>query len=241
MQQRFQEELGDILWYISDIATCCNLDLDAVAVSNREKCEHRWGKKTHLADFFDAKFPDDEQFPRVMIFKVSEIVGGTAKLALKGFGTDWIQIGARVTDNAHTDDGYRFHDVLHLAHVAVLGWSPVFRSLLNRKRKSNKKMDEVEDGARAIILEEALTALVYEHAREVAFFKDEQCVPFELLKLIERITGALEVSRATYDLWNQAILVGYAAWRSVNENKGGYLKCDMTKKELRYAKTEGEL
>ena len=38
-------------------------------------------------------------------------------------------LGDPVTDNTHDDDGYRFHDVMHLANMAVLGWSPVMRSL----------------------------------------------------------------------------------------------------------------
>ena len=58
-------------------------------------------------------------------------------------------IGDSLSDNAYVDDGYRFHDVMHLAHMAVLGWSPVMRNLLKLKRKSQPTIDEVEDGARA--------------------------------------------------------------------------------------------
>ena len=44
--------------------------------------------------------------------------------------------GAELTDNAYDPDGYRFHDVFHFAYAAVLGWSPITRALLRRKRKS---------------------------------------------------------------------------------------------------------
>jgi hypothetical protein len=45
-------------------------------------------------------------------------------------------LGDDLTDNAYVDDGYRFHDVIHLALIAHLGWSPVVRGLMRRKRKS---------------------------------------------------------------------------------------------------------
>lgn len=240
-EKRLQDKLGDILWYVSNICTCLGLQLDEVAQDNLEKCDRRWGKKTHEPTFFDAEYPHDEQFPRVMILRARETKSGVAKIEQKGAGSDWLQIGARVTDNAHTDDGYRFHDVLHFAYVAVLGWSPVVRALMNRKRKSNANVDEVEDGARAINLEEALTALVYEHAKDAAFFENEEYVPFELLKLIERLTRGLEVNSATYDLWNGAILQGYSVWRQIKANKGGYVKCDMSARKLMFAKSEAEL
>ena len=240
-QKRMEDKLGDILWYVSNIATCMGLSLDGVAQANLDKCDRRWGKKTHAPIFFDAEFGPEEQFPRLMILKASETKKGLAKLSQKGAGSDWHQLGARVTDNSHSDDGYRFHDVLHLAYVAVLGWSPVMRALMNRKRKSSPRTDEVEDGARAINLEEALTALVYEHARESEFFATEKYVPFELLKLIERLTRGLEVNQATYDLWNSAVLQGYHAWREVMKHHGGFLKCDMVARKLVFAETEAEL
>ena len=43
--------------------------------------------------------------------------------------TDSQRLGNDLMDNAYEDDGYRFHDVFHLACAAVLGWSPVLRAL----------------------------------------------------------------------------------------------------------------
>ena len=241
-EARYSDKIGDALWYLSTIATSLNLDLDEVANKNLEKCRTRWGDKAHDPPFFDAGFPVDEQFPRTMIFRVSDPKKGTAKFDIKLADGTWMQIGARVTDNSRIDDGYRFHDVLHLGYVAVLGWSPVIRSLMNRKRKSNPTIDEVEDGARAANLEEALTALIYEHAREVEFFKDETtAIPFELLKLVERLTRGLEVHKATYELWNRAILTGYAAWREVVASRKGFLRCNMERRELTFATNDVDL
>ena len=42
-----------------------------------------------------------------------------------------------LTDNAHVKDGYGYHDVIHLAFAAVLGWSPLVRRMLKAKRKRN--------------------------------------------------------------------------------------------------------
>ena len=78
-----------------------------------------------------------------------------------------ILVGDAVTDNSWEPDGYRFHDVLHLAHAGILGWSPVLRRMLNRKRKYDRRIDEVEDGARAAIVEEAIAKLVHSYARSV--------------------------------------------------------------------------
>jgi hypothetical protein len=54
-----------------------------------------------------------------------------------------------MADNAYERAGYRFHDVFHLAFAAVLGWSPITRALLKRKRKSSPEVDEVEDRGRS--------------------------------------------------------------------------------------------
>jgi len=66
----------------------------------------------------------------------------------------WL-LGNVLGDNAHDDDGYGWHDAFHLAHMAVLGWSPVIRGLLGRTRKEDPATDDVEDGGRAIAIEEA--------------------------------------------------------------------------------------
>jgi len=39
---KIEKELGDVLWYVSDIATLCKLTLDKVAVTNIEKLRRRY-------------------------------------------------------------------------------------------------------------------------------------------------------------------------------------------------------
>ena len=140
---------------------------------------------------------------------------------------DGQRLGDPLTDNAHEPDEYRFHDVFHLAHAAVLGWSPVLRSLMRRKRKYDPKVDEVEDGARAIALEEGLTALVFRVAEGSQFFSGARHVDTWLLDAVRRIVSQLEVRVRTANEWEIAILTGYEVWRQVKENGGGLVRCDL--------------
>jgi len=78
-------------------------------------------------------------------------------------------IGDRLKYNANETDHYGFHDVFHLAYVAHLGWSPVIRSLLKVKRKSVRAVDENEDGARAMIIEEGIATWIFNHAKKRDF------------------------------------------------------------------------
>src|SRR5439155_4028270 len=90
--------------------------------------------------------------------------------------------GDPLDDNSYEEDGYRFHDAFHLANAAVLGWSPVTRALLRRKRKSDLLVDRVEDGARAIAHEEGLTAFIFSEASGHKFFLGADRVDWDLLK-----------------------------------------------------------
>jgi hypothetical protein len=54
--------------------------------------------------------------------------------------------------------------VFHIYHSVSLGWSPVARSWLKRKRKSDLDVDENEDGRRAIVVEEGIAALAFDYA-----------------------------------------------------------------------------
>jgi len=113
---------------------------------------------------FDSGYPEHERFAASFTIQFEELVEGDVvrvRASLNG-----VQMGQTLTDNSYEDDGYRFHDVFHLACVAGLGWSPVTRRNLGLKRKSDPRVDEVEDGGRAIVIEEGLTALIFSYALE---------------------------------------------------------------------------
>jgi hypothetical protein len=138
-----------------------------------------------------------------------------------------VQVGDKLRDNSYDDDGYRFHDVFHLAHAAKLGWSPTLRRLLKRKRKSVPQVDEVEDGGRAGAIDEAIVAFVFDYARTHRFLEDVDAVDYSLLRTIKSLVSQLEVSVRSPLEWEQAILAGYKVWRGVREQGRGRIRVDL--------------
>src|SRR3954470_7217365 len=66
-RNRFAEELGDVMWYVADLATKLGFDLNQIAELNLEKSRHRWGRRcglTELRPAFDEGYPDDQRLPR---------------------------------------------------------------------------------------------------------------------------------------------------------------------------------
>ena len=234
--ERVAEELGDILWYVAQTATKFDLDLTQVAHQNLHKTRARWGvTQDARARAFDAAFPPDERFPRQL---VADFRPRTAKGSrqTKVF-VDGVQMGDPLTDNAYQPDGYRFHDVFHLACAAVLGWSPVVRKLLRRKRRSNPKIDEVEDGGRAIATEEGISALVFAYARDHKWLDGVKSIDYDILKAIRIMTSSFEVAVCTTGEWERAILMGYETWKQVEDNQGGKVSLDLDKAAIRFLGT----
>ena len=158
-RERFAEELGDMMWYLSNVATKFGLSLEEIASQNLAKCEQRFGASASDVQF-DASLPDTEQFPRQFQVDFNTVHDQDDKPRMLAYYKGE-PFGDPLTDNAYERDGYRFHDVFHLAFAAVLGWSPITRSLLKRKRRSNPDVDEVEDGGRAKAIEEGISALIF--------------------------------------------------------------------------------
>jgi NTP pyrophosphatase (non-canonical NTP hydrolase) len=238
-RDRVVEELGDILWYIAETATKFGIDLNQVAEGNLKKTRARWGSSDHDGVLFDAKvhafdasFPEHERFPRRFVADFRPRVEDGAEKA-RVF-VDGKQMGDLLTDNAHTPDGYRFHDVFHLACAAVLGWSPVIRKHLGCKRRSDPKIDEVEDGGRAIVTEEGISALVFAYARDHKSLDGVKSVDYDLLKAIRIMTSSFEVAVCTTGEWERAILMGYGVWKKVERNQGGKIDLDLDKRTISY-------
>jgi NTP pyrophosphatase (non-canonical NTP hydrolase) len=233
---RAEEELGDILWYVSNIASRLDLSLSTIASKNLQKTGERWpiGNESHeMFPSLDDSYPPSEQLPKTITIRVQEHEKGKKARMLLEDGTP---LGDPLTDNAYEDDGYRFHDVLHFGHYAVLGWSPVIRGLLNRKRKSVKSTDEVEDGARAAILEELIVAFIYSNARERKYYDGVRHLDSDLLATIKRLVAHLEVNRRRGKDWEEAILKGYAAFRHMIATRDAVFQLDMSAREIRILK-----
>jgi hypothetical protein len=115
-----------------------------------------------------------------------------------------ILLGDRLTDSHLPEDDYRFHDVFHLAHAAVLGWSPTTRALLKIKRKSRPETDENEDGARANLIEEGLTTWIFEMAKRHHFFANTPQLGLDLLKAVKSFVRGYEADQLPLWLWERA-------------------------------------
>jgi hypothetical protein len=253
--ERLLEKLGVIFWNITAIARRLKLSLSSIAQENLDRTKTLFGASSSAPDFWDNELDADEQLPRRISLRFSESVRNnlaTVRMAVKTEDGLWLPIGNPLNDNSHVEDDYRFHDVLHLAYVAVLGWSPVMRALLGVKRKSSIVFDRVEDGARAILLEEALTGIIYEAASDNALFKNSTKLERRLLLTVKRLTRNLEVSARTYDQWTAAILAGYSVFREITESARsrthtyekaihiGLVYVDMHKKIIRFESSGSE-
>lgn len=231
-KDRVAEELGDLLWYIANVAAKFDLKLDDVAQANLKKTRDRWGDQNTSAIIFDAEHEEHERLPRRFEVELSEVlVKGRRKIRARMNGK---QIGDDLTDNADDPDGYRFHDVFHLGYVAVLGWSPVIRKLLKRKRKSNLQVDEVQDGGRAQVIDEGVAALVFDYAKGHNWLNGVSDLDYQLLRTIKGVTSLLEVRERSMGEWQQAILLGFEVWRQVLSAGGGKILVDQDEKSLTY-------
>jgi NTP pyrophosphatase (non-canonical NTP hydrolase) len=237
-----KEELGDVLWYLSNIADRFDIKLDDVAFANLQKIQNRWPPQDDRDDpkpkfLFDERFPADEQIPRraTVRFEDAQVDGrGVVRISFTDGGA---AAGNPLTDNSYTDDGYRFHDAFHLAYAAVLGWSPVLRSLWRIKRKSKPRVDEVEDGGRAQVIEEGVAALVFSDAKDRRLYEHAQRVDSGVLRIIKNMTAHLEVSIRSYREWQSAILQGYEVFRQLQDNNGGYVTIDLVQRTVVYCRS----
>lgn len=233
-KDRIAEELGDILWYVSNIASKTQLDLEDIAGMNLHKIGRRWLAPQHAVGgrrrLFDDSFPVGQQFPRQFRIYIEEVeVEGKVKVAMQ---MDGQPLGDPLTDNAYEEDGYRYHDIFHLGYAAVLGWSPVIRKLMGRKRKSDPKTDEIEDGGRATAIEEGISALVFDYARDHSFLENVDHVSYETLRTVTQLTRHLEVAECSENEWQNAILQGFAVWRQFRFHRRGVLVGNLVKRTI---------
>lgn len=231
-KERVSEELGDLLWYIANIATKFDLTLDDIATANLDKVKARWTTKHTEPLCFDTMLPEGERLPRRFEVELVDVEAGHGRRVRVFINGQ--QFGSDLTDNAYDPDGYRFHDVFHFAYAAVLGWSPITRALFRRKRKSCPIVDEVEDGGRAAVIEEGIAALVFDYATRHHMLDGVNVLDFQLLRTIKGMTSHLEVKQCTTGEWEQAILQGFSVWRDVLAKGGGHISVDLDQRRIDY-------
>jgi predicted Rdx family selenoprotein len=199
--------------------------------NNLIKCEQRWATSRTELPPFDEGYPEHECLPRQLQIDFNTIHDADDKPRMNAYYKGK-QFGNGLTDNAYERDGYRFHDVLHLAFTAVLGWSPITRSLLERKRRSKPEVDEVEDGGRAKAIEEGISALIFTYAKDYNWLEGKASVSSELLRTIKSMTAHLEIARCSTGDWERAILQGFAVWREIKRRGGGTLLLDLDRRTV---------
>jgi NTP pyrophosphatase (non-canonical NTP hydrolase) len=235
--------LGEIAWHLSAIATLVNLSMNDVVKRNVDKVSFRADRGTPTPHYDSVRGPK-EQLPRKFAVSFVSLGPNRSRMYLNGK-----QLGDDLTDNAYEDDGYRFHDAWHLAHVAHLGWSPVIRKLMGRKRKSGDGLiDEVEDGARAQIVEElVLKAIHSEGARlasessrcstdgPVRTFPNRSVITFRLLKSLSEYVKGLEVAANRYWEWENAIFDGSDLYFQLRAETQGTVTIDMSSRSISFS------
>lgn len=215
--------------YLQALAST-GLSLISVSRYNLGKAKGRFVKppKDSLPTF-DSEFEEEEQIPRKFEIHITQRKSGRTWLQWNG-----VFIGAPLSDNILDEDGYRFHDVFHFAHAAILHWSPTFRALINQKRKSDPTVDDSQDGGRAIVVEEGLSAWLFSYAKGLNYFEGHNTISFDVLKVIQKFVHGYEVEQCPLKLWEDAILQGYSVFRQVRDNRGGIVIGDRDNRSLTY-------
>ena len=233
--------LGEIAWHVSALASIYGLSLGEIARRNIDKVSFRLNRDSPTP-LHDAEYSPLEQLPRILEVTFVTVSEGRSRMYVEGK-----QLGDDLTDNAYDDDGYRFHDVMHLANAAKLGWSPVLRGLLGRKRKSHPRVDEVEDGARAMIVEEAVIKFIHSEGERLArlkgthmgegptrLFPSKREITFRFLKLIHNLVADLEVEKNRYWEWEDAIIEGYSIFDLLRREGQGTVSLDLNTRAITF-------
>ena len=232
VSQNSEANISSFLKVFFDLINLIKIDFSQVLGANIEKVSSRFIRpKNSDLPVFDVDYPDFEQLPQK--FEIEFVKRTLSSQAIRMNG---IFLGSPLTDNIHDQDGYRYHDVFHFTYAAILHWSPTFRALLKHKRKSNSQTDEEQDGGRAIVVEEGLTAWIFTIAKENNFFINMNNLTFDMLKNVGQFVKGYEVEECPLILWEEAILGGYKVFRKVRENGGGVVIGDRNSRTISYQK-----
>ncbi len=236
-KNKLTEELGDVLWYISSIASHNGISLEEIASNNLAKTHDRFEEKDLLKiPRFDINYV--ERFPDSFIVNFIEEKTESGLLEVKMIWekgeTEFIELGDPLTDNARVPNDYRYHDVFHLGHIAYLGWSPVVRHLMKLKRKSDVLTLDAEDRGRPQVAEEAVTLIVYNYAKGNKMLKESDRIDTELLNSIKQLLIDLEVSSVSSYQWEKTILESYKVFHKIVANRGGRVLVSPSERKLTY-------
>ena len=246
LKENIREELGDLLWYIAFVSHQLDIDLDEAAEANLKKIQHLWSDKLpELPDYDDhphhdqkflrrmvIRFEEDvtDDIPKVRMIPEGELAERFKRERERKFGE--YQLGDDLDDNTTLDDGYRYHDIIHIAHATVLGWSPVLRALMGAQRRHVEDCDRVQDGARAKAIEEGLAALVFNYLEPFDFLPEH--LDWNLFKHVRRTVRGLEVANQPVAAWRHAYTQAFEIFLELRDNHGGTVECDLDNRKLTF-------
>lgn len=253
------KELGDLLWYVSAVAHAVGLELEDVAQQNLERTRDRFAVEHDLTNLalFDEDAPETERFPRRAAFRFEPVDGDVAgaRLFLEMADPDAFpdgpipdadgsgklrgyqvgaQLGDDLDDNTATEDGYRYHDAVHISFMTHLGWSPTLRSLLRIKRKYDSRIDNTEDSARAIFADEGLVAVLARLSQRHMGFSTRMSIDSDVLDVVRAIVRDREVAETPGWAWEKTIREGLDAMRELERAGGGRLHADLHQRQLTF-------
>ncbi|MEO6548187.1 MAG: MazG nucleotide pyrophosphohydrolase domain-containing protein [Ferruginibacter sp.] len=236
-KEHLEEELGDVLWYITSIASHNGLNLEKIAKKNLSKTQDRFEEKDlQKITRFDEHYI--ERFPDSFIISFIEEKGANDLLEVKMIwereNGEEVELGDPLTDNSREPNDYRYHDVFHLGHIAYLGWSPVIRHLMKLKRKSDAITLDAEDRGRPQVAEEAITLIIYNYAKENGMLKSNERIDTSILNMIKKLVVDLEVAKVSSFQWEVTILESYKVFHKIVENKGGKVLVSPRDRKLEY-------
>jgi NTP pyrophosphatase (non-canonical NTP hydrolase) len=231
-------DLVALLRALVSTAAAADIDLDLAARGNLEKTFSRWPLERRYPALTDLDVPTTERLPRRFEVVICEHqVNGKTYVMQERNG---VVIGDRLTDNKRERDDYRFHDVFHIAYAVHLGWSPVLRALFRVKRKSRPELDESEDGARAILIEEGIATFIFGRALERRLFHGLDHLDYDLLKLVQGFVRGFEPEHCAPWQWEQAILDGFRMFRELKRDRRGRIVADLQAHTLEFQELEAE-
>lgn len=260
-KERARQELGDLLWYVARVSNALGFTLDEIATANLDRVRDMWPQEgdtlAKLKEYDNGK--EQERFPRSLKFRFEEFdhEEGSRKLKramitlvhadpndfpngpievddkTRGYAVD-APFGQELTDNSQRDDGYRYHDAIHMAFMACFHWSATMRSLLRIKRKSDDAKDYEEDSARPIFLEEGLAAVLAALSVRRMNFEAEANIDGDVLQAVRACTRDLEVADVPGWAWRKVIVMGFKAMRQLEASGGGYLIANLDERTLTF-------
>jgi len=234
-RDRLSAHLVDIFRALLAAADAGGVSLDAAASHNLHKIFSRWPIRSDYPQLPDSSMPVDERLSRRFSMFIEEHKINDKIYVLQKCND--IIIGDRLTDNKTEKDDYRFHDVFHIAFAVFLGWSPVLRALFHHKRKSIPELDENQDGARAILIEEGVSSFIFARGLDRSLFENVG-VDYDLLKFIQEFVRGYEVERCALWQWEMAIQEGFRVFRALKEHRCGYVHADLEAHTLEFAGIE---